>query len=46
MHFGDEIGVGSVPRRAELDFWDRYFARERAAAAQRNPPDAAVGART
>ncbi len=38
MHFGDEIGVGPVPRRAELDFWDRYFTRERAAAAQRNAP--------
>jgi para-nitrobenzyl esterase len=33
MHLGDEIGVGPVPRRAELDFWDRYFARERAAVA-------------
>jgi para-nitrobenzyl esterase len=29
MRFGEEIGIGPIPRRAHLDFWDRYFAERR-----------------
>ena len=34
MHFGDEIGLGPVPRRAHLAFWDAYYERRRTASAQ------------
>jgi para-nitrobenzyl esterase len=30
MHFGEGIGMGSVPRREHLDFWDAFFERRRA----------------
>jgi len=30
MHFGQEIGMGPVPRREHLDFWDSFFERRRA----------------
>jgi hypothetical protein len=30
MHFGDSIGIGPVPRREHLDFWDAFYERRRA----------------
>jgi len=33
MHFGDEVGLGPVPRREHLAFWDAYYERRRAASA-------------
>jgi para-nitrobenzyl esterase len=32
MHFGEAVGMGPVPRRAQMDFWDDWYGALRAAA--------------